>query len=173
MSKLNILTYPHPFLKHKADFVKRKEINNQLQIIIANMFETMYSQNGIGLAATQVGLNMRLFVMDDSLAKKKRVVAINPSIIEYGEDIIEKEGCLSFPGITISIKRAKWVKMCALDEFGKEYELKFENYLGRCVQHEIDHLNGITYLDHLSLLKRNMVKKKYKKFMKQKLLSTN
>ncbi len=167
MAKLEILKYPHPFLKKVADPVAKEKIDDALRQTIEDMFETMYDDHGGGLAATQVGLNMRLFIMDGSEEKDQRIIAINPEIIEKKGEIIEEEGCLSFPGVSAKVKRAKWVKMRALDEFGNEYELESDGYLGRCIQHELDHLNGITYFDHLSPLKRGMIEKKYKKLMKE------
>ncbi|WP_116963400.1 peptide deformylase [Fastidiosibacter lacustris] len=167
MAKLEILKYPHPFLKKRANPVSIDKIDNYLRITIANMFETMYENHGGGLAATQVGLNMRLFIMDGSENKDQKFVAINPEIIERKGEIYEEEGCLSFPGVSAKVKRAAWIKMRALNEFGEMYELECDGYHGRCIQHEIDHLDGITYFDHLSPLKRQMIEKKYKKLMQE------
>lgn len=167
MAKLTVLTYPHPFLKQKADPVAIGAINDELRQTIADMFETMYAEHGGGLAATQVGLNMRLFIMDGSENKDQTIVAINPEIIERKGEIDDEEGCLSFPGVSAKVKRAEWIKMRALNEFGKEYEMECDGYHGRCIQHEIDHLDGITYFDHLSVLKRKMIEKKYKKLMQE------
>lgn len=167
MALLNILKYPHPFLKKVADPVPLENINDELRATIADMFETMYDDHGGGLAATQVGLNMRLFIMDGSENKDHKIVAINPEIIETQGEIIDEEGCLSFPGVSAKVKRAEWVKMRAINEHGETYELEASDYLGRCIQHELDHLNGITYFDHLSPLKRSMIEKKYKKLMKE------
>ena len=167
MAKLDILKYPHPFLKQKVQPVAVEAINDQLRQTIADMFETMYDDHGGGLAATQVGLDMRLFIMDGSENKDKKFVAINPCIIERKGELYEEEGCLSFPGVSAKVKRAEWVKMRALNEFGEEYELECDGYHGRCIQHEIDHLDGITYFDHLSALKRKMIEKKYKKLMEE------
>ncbi|WP_119344785.1 peptide deformylase [Facilibium subflavum] len=165
MAKLEVLKYPHPFLKKKADPIVPSAIDDALRQTIQDMFETMYAEKGGGLAATQVGLNMRLFIMDASENKDQKIVAINPEILECKGEIDDEEGCLSFPGVSAKVKRAQWVKMRALNEFGEEYELETDGYLGRCIQHELDHLNGITYFDHLSPLKRKMIEKKYNKLM--------
>ncbi|WP_440683321.1 peptide deformylase [Cysteiniphilum halobium] len=167
MARLTVLKYPHPFLKQKADPLPIDAIDDVLRQTIADMFETMYAEHGGGLAATQVGLNMRLFIMDGSENKDQKTVAINPEIIEQKGEIDDEEGCLSFPGVSAKVKRAEWVKMRALNEFGEEYEMECDGYHGRCIQHEIDHLDGITYFDHLSSLKRKMIEKKYKKLMQE------
>ncbi|MDA0911375.1 MAG: peptide deformylase [Proteobacteria bacterium] len=167
MALLTVLKYPHPFLKQKADPVAIDAINDALRQTIADMFETMYVEHGGGLAATQVGLNMRLFIMDGSENKDQKIVAINPEIIERKGEIDDEEGCLSFPGVSAKVKRAEWVKMRALNEFGEAYVMECDGYHGRCIQHEIDHLDGITYFDHLSALKRKMIEKKYKKLMQE------
>ena len=167
MAKLSIIKYPHPFLKLKADFVKIEAINSNLCQVIENMFEIMYSSDGIGLAATQVGLNMRLFIMDVSEKKNQKIMAINPEIIERKGQVNEEEGCLSFPGVSAKVKRAEWVKFHALNAFGQTYEMECDGYLSRCIQHEIDHLDGVTYFDYLSPLKRKIIEKKYKKIMQE------
>ena len=166
MKKLKILKYPNSFLKKVGKPVPDNAINNALHDIINEMFSIMYELNGGGLAATQVGLDMRIFIMDNSKNKDQPIVAINPKIIEKEGEIYEEEGCLSFPGVIAKVKRSKWVKMNALNIFGKQYELKTNGYLSRCIQHELDHLNGITYFDHLSTLKRSIIEKKYKKLLK-------
>ncbi|MDA7742428.1 peptide deformylase [Francisellaceae bacterium] len=163
MTILKVLQYPDPFLKEVADDVQAAEINDAFRKTINDMFETMYQESGGGLAATQVGIKKRFFIMDASEKKDQRIVAINPEIIEEKGEIIDEEGCLSFPGVFAKVKRAEWVKMKALDENGEVFEMESDGYLGRCMQHELDHLNGITYFDHLSPLKRKMIEKKYKK----------
>ena len=136
-------------------------------LIINHLTYTMYHDNGGGLAAIQVGIKKRIFVMDNSDTHNKKIVAINPKIIEMHGEEVDEEGCLSFPGISAKVKRHRWVKMQALDEFGEFFEISADGYLGRCIQHEIDHLNGITYIDHLSPLKRSIIEKKYFKFNKK------
>lgn len=165
MALLTILKYPDPFLTKVADPVQLSDINDQLRSFINDMFETMYDGRGGGLAATQVGVKKRIFIMDGSEKKDQRVVAINPEIIETKGELLDEEGCLSFPGVFAKVKRAEWVRMKALDERGEIFEIESDGYLGRCIQHELDHLNGITYFDHLSPLKRRMIEKKYKKLL--------
>lgn len=167
MGKLDIIKYPDPFLKKRTDMININEINDKLRQIVDSMFEVMRKNYGIGLAANQVGLNMRMFIMDDNENTDKRIVAINPQIIDSQGEIIDREGCLSFPGISANIKRAEWIKMSALDEFGRNYEMERVGFYSRCIQHEIDHLNGITYFDHLSVIKRKILEKKYKKISKR------
>lgn len=153
--------YPDPFLTKKIDIMPLYKINDTLRNHIKKMFILMYELNGGGLAANQVGLNLRFFIMHSLNAK---IVAINPVIINNTKEVLyEDEGCLSFPGITVKVKRFQQITMRALNEYSKEYELNFYDYESRCIQHEIDHLNGITFIDHLSRVKQRIIKKKYKK----------
>ena len=167
MEKLQILTYPHPFLKKVADPVPLDSVNDTFRKMIDEMFQLMYKSHGGGLAATQVGLNLRFFIMDGSKEKNQRLVVINPEILETKDEVYEEEGCLSFPGVSAKVKRARWVKMKAYNALGEHYTLETDGYLGRCIQHELDHLNGITYFDHLSPLKRKMIEKKYQKLVRE------
>ena len=166
---LQILKYPHPVLKEVAKEVTKEEINDDLRATFAEMRELMNEAGGVGLAAIQVGIKKRFFVMIDNLDdyEPKTVVVINPVIIEEDGQINDEEGCLSFPGVTAKVKRATTVKIKALNEFGEEVEIERDGYLARCIQHEIDHLDGITFFDHLGSLKRQMIEKKYKKLMKE------
>ena len=166
MSVLKILKHPDPRLKIKAK--KVKEITEEIQQNISDMIETMYHDQGGGLAAIQVGLPIRIFTMDDSGTKSQPKVFINPEIIEREGTMKSIEGCLSFPGIEITVNRAKKIKVLALDRDGNEFTQEYYNdYACRCVQHEIDHLDGITFFDRLSPLKRKMIEKKYKVIKKQ------
>ncbi len=166
---LQILKYPHPVLKEKAKEVAKEEINDDLRTTFDEMRELMNEAGGVGLAAIQVGIKKRFFIMIDNLEdpEPKTVVAINPVIIEGDGQIKDEEGCLSFPGVTAQVKRSNTVKIKALNEFGEEIEVEKEGFLARCIQHEIDHLDGITFFDHLGSLKRQMIEKKYKKLMKE------
>jgi peptide deformylase len=166
---LQILQYPHPVLKEVAKEVTKEEINDELRATFAEMRELMNEAGGVGLAAIQVGIKKRFFVMIDNLDdyEPKTVVAINPVIIEEDGQVNDEEGCLSFPGVTAKVKRATTVKIKALNEFGEKVEIERDGYLARCIQHEIDHLDGITFFDHLGSLKRQMIEKKYKKLMKE------
>ena len=166
MAILKVLKHPDPRLKNKAK--KVKEITEEIQQNISDMIETMYHDNGGGLAAIQVGLPIRIFTMDDSGTTAQPKVFINPEIIDRQGKMKSTEGCLSFPGIEITIERAKKVKILALDRDGNEFtEEYYDNYACRCVQHEIDHLDGIIFFDRLSPLKRKMIEKKYSIIKKQ------
>ena len=166
---LQILKYPHPVLKAVSKEVTKDEINDELRATFTEMRDLMNEKGGVGLAAIQVGIKKRFFVMIDNLDdhEPKTVVAINPVIIEKDGQINDDEGCLSFPGVSAKVKRANSVKIKALNELGEEVEIEREGYLARCIQHEIDHLNGITFFDHLGTVKRQMIERKYKKLMKE------
>lgn len=138
-----------------------------LQQLINDMFETMYAAKGIGLAAPQIAISKKLAVIDVSNDKSKTWCLINPVIVERkGEELME-EGCLSVPGIYDKAPRALWVKLQALDRHGNLYEIEAEGLLAHCIQHEVDHLNGTLFLDHLSPLKRQLARKKLDKLKKR------
>ena len=167
MSVLKILKYPNPRLKIKAKPVEK--ITDELRKTIADMFETMHQDNGGGLAATQVDVHLRIFTMDASGSGSKPEVFINPVILEKEGEIKEVEGCLSFPGVEVVVKRAKKIKVQAMDIDGNTFTRVYEDdYACRCVQHEIDHLDGIIFFDRLSPLKRKMVESKYRNSLKKK-----
>ncbi|MDQ1237441.1 MAG: peptide deformylase [Wigglesworthia glossinidia] len=160
MSRLPILYYPDKRLRTIADPVS--VINNKVQTIIDNMFETMYFQQGIGLAATQINFHQRIIVIDISKNKDQKIVLINPKFLyKYGNEIFE-EGCLSIPNIRASISRANKIKIQALNYFGKKFFLKAEGLLSICIQHEMDHLIGKLFIDYLD--------KNYKKNIKMKFI---
>ena len=158
-----ILKYPDPRLNEVADILQTDEINDEFREMINELFELMYENRGGGLAAIQVGIKKRFFLMDGSENKNQKMVVINPEIVEKKGEVLDEEGCLSFPGVYVKVKRAEWVKIKALNEHGEAFEFASDGYLGRCIQHEIDHLDGITFFDRLSKLKRQMAEKKYKK----------
>lgn len=166
MSLLNVLTYPDPFLKTKAQPVSTFDAS--LKKLTDDMFETMYEENGIGLAAVQIGKDMRLVVVDvppenSEIEENNPMVLINPEILqEEGQSCVE-EGCLSVPEYRAEVERAESIKVRFQDVEGNRKELEAEGLLSICIQHEIDHLDGILFIDHLSPLKRNMVQKKLKK----------
>ncbi|MFV9972130.1 MAG: peptide deformylase [Francisella endosymbiont of Hyalomma asiaticum] len=171
---LEILKHPHPVLKEVAKEVTKNEINDDLRATIVEMRELMFEAGGVGLAAIQVGIKKRFFIMYDNLEEQNPeiITIINPQIIEQSGKIIDEEGCLSFPGVSAKVNRATIVKINALNEFGDEIEIEKDGILARCIQHEIDHLNGITFFNHLGSLKRKMIEKKYKKLM-QEMLGVN
>ncbi|MBK2115162.1 peptide deformylase [Francisella orientalis] len=166
---LGILKYPHPILKEIAQDVLLEEINDDFRATIAEMTELMIEANGVGLAAIQVGIKKRFFIMHNNLESEtpEIIIIINPKIIDQGGKIVDEEGCLSFPGVSAKVNRATKVKIKALNEFGEEIEIEKDGFLARCIQHEIDHLNGVTFFDHLGSLKRKIIEKKYKKLIQE------
>ena len=164
---LNVVKYGDPVLTKRAEEVV--EFDAKLRKLVDDMFETMYGAPGVGLAAPQVGILKRLFVMDCSSGKdkKQKVVLINPVIeTEEGEQIGD-EGCLSFPGVFLEIKRPQRVVVRALDIDGSEMSLDVMDLQARCVSHETDHLDGELFINYLSPLKRDLTKRKIKKRIKQ------
>ena len=160
---LDIVKYGDPVLTKRAQEVT--EFNADLHRLIDNMFETMYAARGAGLAAPQIGLLKRLFVMDCSTEKTKqnKVVLINPVIqLEEGQQIGE-EGCLSFPDVYFEVKRPQRVVARAQDVNGSEFEIDIMEFEARCVSHETDHLDGELFIDYLTPLKRDIVKRKIKR----------
>lgn len=160
---LKILKYPDPVLSQPGEPVT--EFNAELRRLVADMFETTYASQGIGLAAPQVGVSKRLTVIDLSMGKNPadKIVLINPEIISSGGKLYEEEGCLSFPDIREKVVRAAKVSIRAQDERGKWFEMDAEELLSRCFQHEIDHLNGILFLFRMSALKRSLNLRKIRK----------
>ena len=161
MTKLTILTYPDPRLREVAKPVT--QFDKALENLIQDMLETMYHDNGCGLAATQVGINQRIFVADLSLNESQPRHFINPEIIERSGEHLQDEGCLSFPGIFAKVKRPNLVRLKYQDKNGIFHEENFSDLGAVCCEHEIEHLDGIVFIDHLSLLKRNYLIKKLKK----------
>lgn len=167
MDKYEIIKVPDPVLKQVAQEVSK--VDDALRQQMDRMLETMYKAPGIGLAANQVGLLNRVLVMDiaqreDDNATRKPIFMINPEIIWASEEpSVWEEGCLSIPGQYAEVERPLEVRVKFLDYDGKQQEQTFESLGSHCVQHEIDHLNGVLFVDHLSTLKRNMLMKRYKK----------
>jgi peptide deformylase len=163
MGVREILKYPHPTLKRRCEEVD--QFDDDLRALVRDMVETMYSSNGIGLAACQVGVPRRVVVLDVSPMDPERslVVLINPEITAGEGEVDFEEGCLSVPECTEKIKRSEkvWVRGCSLD--GKEVEVAGEGILAVALQHEIDHLNGILILDRISRLKREIYRSRLKK----------
>ncbi|SIO95568.1 peptide deformylase [Vibrio spartinae] len=161
MSVLQVLTFPDERLRTVAKPVQ--EVTPEIQKFIDDMIETMYEEDGIGLAATQVDFHQRIVVIDVSETRDQPRVLINPEIIEKrGEDGIE-EGCLSVPGSRALIPRAAEVTVRALDKDGKEFTFEADDLLAICVQHELDHLQGKLFVDYLSPLKRKRIKERLEK----------
>ena len=164
MTILNILKYPDQRLYTIANEVK--VVNSEIKKLISDMSETMYSAPGIGLAATQVDVHQRIIVIDISEDKNNLLVLINPRLLEKRGEETNQEGCLSVPEVFEKVKRAEWIKVSALDENGKKFELEAEGLLAVCIQHEVDHLLGKVFVDYLSNLKKNRIKKKLIKLSK-------
>jgi peptide deformylase len=164
MSLLDILHFPDERLRTVAKPVK--SVTNETRRLIDDMFETMYEAPGIGLAATQVNVHERIIVIDVSMEKDQPLVLINPEIIEKDGIEQHEEGCLSVPGVYETVERADHIKVKALDRDGHEFELETGELLAVCIQHEIDHLDGKLFVDYLSSLKRQRIKKKLEKSKK-------
>lgn len=161
MSILNILEYPDKRLRTIATPITK--FDDELSTLIDDMFETMYAAPGVGLAATQVNVHKRMMVIDVSEDKTEPLVFINPEILEKHDEALNQEGCLSVPDIYADVMRAGRVKVKAKDRNGKDFEMEADELLGICIQHEIDHLDGIVFVDYLSRLKRDRVVKKLAK----------
>jgi peptide deformylase len=164
---LKIVKYPDPVLARPGEPVT--EFNAELRKLVADMFETMYDGQGIGLAAPQVGVAKRLLVIDLSVGKepKDKLAFINPEIIFTEGRLYEEEGCLSFPDIREKVVRHAKVRIRAQDEHGKWFEMDGEDVLSRCLQHEIDHVDGVQFIYRMSALKRDLVLRKIRKLIRE------
>jgi peptide deformylase len=166
MATLTIRTYPDPVLRTKTARVEK--IDSSLEPLIEDMIETMHAAPGVGLAANQVGVSLQLAVIDlssreESVQRHPLIVIINPVMLALEGAVVEEEGCLSIPDYAEKVKRAARVKVRAQDRTGKTFELEADGLLAKALQHEIDHLNGILFVDRLSPLKKNIFKRKFKK----------
>lgn len=164
MALLPILYYPDERLRKMSKPVE--VFDDALQTLIEDMFETMYAANGVGLAAPQIGVNIRLSVVDVSPERNERQVFINPEIIAHNGKEKYKEGCLSVPGALEIVERAKQVTIKALDRHGQPFEIECDGLLAECLQHEIDHLNGKLFIDLLSPIKRERARKDLEKYLR-------
>jgi len=168
MSIRTIYQYPAPVLRKKAGKVDKFDEN--LKLLIEDMAETMYDAPGIGLAAPQIGESLQLLIVDIGSDQEKReyMAVVNPEIVEAEGTQIDEEGCLSVPDLTANVKRHKKITLSYQDTDGTQKKLEAEERFAVVLQHEIDHLNGILFIDHLTPLKRNLYKKKMKKLLAQK-----
>jgi len=164
---LKIVKFPDPVLQQPAEPVT--EFNAELRRLIADMFETTYASQGVGLAAPQVGVSKRLTTIDLSMGKEPddKLVLINPEIISSDGKLYEEEGCLSFPDIREKVVRAAKVRIRAQDEKGKWFEMDGEDLLARCFQHEIDHVDGMLFIFRMSGLKRDLTLRKIRKLQRE------
>lgn len=165
MAILDILHFPDTRLREIAAPVE--QFDQSLQTLVDDMFETMYDAPGVGLAATQVGIAKRVAVMDCSEAKDMPIVMVNPEILTGEQPLEIEEGCLSVPEHYDTVTRYDKVRFAALDRHGEAYEMDAEDLLAQCVQHEIGHLDGGLYIDQLSKLKRQRVRRKLEKAKRQ------
>ncbi len=165
MALLDILRFPDPRLRKKA--LPVLTVTDETRQLAQNMLETMYAAPGVGLAAIQVNVQQRIVVIDISEDKSAPLIFINPEIISKEGEREHEEGCLSVPEAYELVTRADTVRVKALDQYGKEFELDADELLATCIQHEIDHLNGKLFVDYLSNLKRQRIKKRLEKQAKQ------
>ena len=163
---LKIVKYPEPVLSQPGEPVT--EFNAELRKLVADMFETTYDSQGVGLAAPQVGVSKRLATVDLSMGKnpEEKIVLINPEIISSEGRLYEEEGCLSFPEIKEKVVRAAKVRVRAQDEHGKWFEMDGDDLLARCFQHEIDHVDGMLFIFRMSALKRDLNLRKIRKMQR-------
>jgi len=161
MAKLQILEYPDPRLRTRA--VAVTEVTDQTRVLIDDMLETMYAAPGIGLAATQVNVHQRILVADVSEDQSQPLALINPEIVQAEGKKATDEGCLSVPGIFETVSRAEQITVRALDRDGNAMEITAEGLLAVCIQHEMDHLEGKLFVDYLSELKRQRIRKRLEK----------
>lgn len=161
MPLLAILRFPDPRLRTVAAPVTR--IDDNLRRLARDMAETMYEAPGIGLAATQVDVHQRLIVVDASETRDQLLTLVNPEVVEMAGEQMGEEGCLSVPGVYDKVRRADWVRVRYLDLEGKERTIEASGLLAVCLQHEMDHLEGRVFVDHLSLLKQSRIRKRLQK----------
>lgn len=168
MAVRDIKKYPDPVLRHKTSRVEH--IDNSINQLIDDMVETMHAAPGVGLAANQVGMPFQIAVIDLGMREKSEwphelIVIINPEVLSTEGVVIEEEGCLSIPEYVEKVKRATKIKVRAQDRTGRLFEIEAEGLLAKALQHEIDHLNGLLYIDRLSPLKKNIFKRRYKRLL--------
>ena len=171
MAVLEIRKFPDPVLRTKTDRVTK--INGTIDRLIDDMVETMHAAPGVGLAANQVGVSLQVAVIDLSMREEKEkrhplLVIINPEILSREGSVVEEEGCLSIPDYAEKVKRSAKVKVRAQNREGKVFELEAEGLLAKALQHEIDHLNGMLFVDRLSPLKKSIFRRRFKKIALEK-----
>jgi peptide deformylase len=168
MALLPILEFPDPRLRTKAATLEPAHLADPaFQQLVDDMFETMYEAPGIGLAASQVDVHQRFMVIDVSEEKNRPLVFVNPEILQRAGEQVYQEGCLSVPNIFADVTRANEITVKALDRHGQPFEMHVDGLLAVCIQHEMDHLEGKLFVDYLSPLKREMVRKKLAKARRQ------
>lgn len=166
MTKLVILEYPDPRLRKTATAIEA--VDDAVRQLADNMLETMYAANGVGLAATQVDVHKRLLVLDVSVERDQPLILINPEILSAEGLAPAEEGCLSLPGIYDKLSRPTRIRVRALGRDGKPLEMDADGLLAVCIQHEMDHLQGKLFVDYLSELKRQLIRRRLEKERKQR-----
>ena len=165
MAILEVLHYPDPRLRNRARPVEH--VDERVRQLVDDMLETMYAAPGIGLAAVQVNVPLRVITIDCSEPRNEPVCLINPTIEAEEGELEAEEGCLSVPGVYESVTRSRWIRVRALDRDGEPFELEAEDLLAVCVQHEMDHLEGKLFVDYLSRLKQARIRRRTKKLQRQ------
>ena len=166
MTKLAILEYPDPKLRTRAEPVAM--VDDAVRQLADDLLETMYAANGVGLAATQVDIHRRVIALDVSESRDQPLILINPELLSAEGKGPAEEGCLSLPGIYDKLSRATRIRVRELDVQGKPFEMDAEGLLAVCIQHEMDHLEGKLFVDYLSELKRQLIRRRLEKERKQK-----
>ena len=160
MAVLTVRKYGDPILRRRAESVS--EVTPEIRAMLRDMIDTMYHEVGIGLAAPQVGISLRLMVVDDHKGRGPRAL-INPEIVEQAGRVVAEEGCLSIPGIFAPVARAEWVRLEAQDEEGQPVTIDTKGLFARVIQHEMDHLDGVLFIDRLEPVRRDRIKRAIKK----------
>ena len=165
MARLDILHFPDPRLRRRAELVG--SVDDRVRRLIDDMLETMYEAPGIGLSAPQVNVAKRVVTVDVSKDRSAPLCLVNPEVRSAGGETETEEGCLSVPGVHELVKRPERIRVHALDRDGRSREIEAEGLLAVCIQHEIDHLDGRLFVDYLSRLKRQRIRKKAEKALRQ------
>lgn len=165
MQPLEVLIYPDKRLLTAARPVEH--VDEHVRSIAESMIVTLYKEEGVGLAATQVGIPLRMLAVDTTEEKQSAQILINPEITERHGEVVSSEGCLSFPGLYIEVLRAEKIVITATNLNNQPIHIEAEGLLSRCLQHEVDHLDGVVFIDHLSSLKRSRAEKKFFKQLKE------
>jgi len=160
MAVLTVRKYGDPILRRRAEPVG--EVTPEIRAVLRDMIDTMYREVGVGLAAPQVGISLRLMVVDDEKGRGPRAL-VNPEIVDQGGRVVAEEGCLSIPGIFAPVARAEWVRLEAQDEEGQPVTVETKGLYARVIQHEMDHLDGVLFIDRLDAVRRDRVKRAIKK----------
>ena len=167
---LNIVKFGDPVLREETEIVDL--FDRELLILIENMFDTMYSSHGIGLAAPQIGVSKKIIIIDTKEENTPPLALINPSFMSVGDNKVSmREGCLSFPEIYVDVTRSEQIEVHAQNPEGNPVEFKADGLLARVVQHELDHLNGVLFVDYLNMIKKSLISGKLKKLKKESLAS--